>query len=305
MKMIQRTFVPGSKWLYIKLYTGNRTADKILIRDISRIISKLEKRSIIDKWFFIRYSDPDFHLRIRVLLKDELYFGEAVSLFYTQLNHHIKDNFIWKVQLDTYNRELERYNYLFIEDAETIFNLDSECILSILKKISITSNENYRWMISLQVIDSFLSDFALDILEKQQLMEKLSNSFKTEFGFNKYNAKQFNTKFRENKKAVESVLKNTITDENFIALQSPIKRRSKRLIPIIEELKSKKEKQQNNITINALLTSYIHMSLNRLFRSNNRLHELIIYDFMYRYYNSEIARAKNNNLNISNILNAK
>ncbi|MBF0574774.1 thiopeptide-type bacteriocin biosynthesis protein [Dysgonomonas sp. GY617] len=294
MKMIQRTFVPGSKWLYIKLYTGNRTADKILIRNISRIISKLEKRSIIDKWFFIRYSDPDFHLRIRVLLKDELYFGEAVRLFYTQLNHHIKDNFIWKVQLDTYNRELERYDNLFIEDAETIFNLDSECILSILKKISITSNENYRWMIALQVIDSFLSDFALDILEKQQLMEKLSNSFKTEFGFNKYNAKQFNTKFRENKKAVESVLKNTITDENFIALQSPIKRRSKRLIPIIEELKSKKEKQQNNITINALLTSYIHMSLNRLFRSNNRFHELIIYDFMYRYYNSEIARAKNN-----------
>ncbi|BAR50415.1 hypothetical protein TFKS16_0059 [Tannerella forsythia KS16] len=32
------------------------------------------------------------------------------------------------------------------------------------------------------------------------------------------------------------------------------------------------------------------MSLNRLFRSRNRIHELVLYDFMKRYYNGMLAR---------------
>ena len=41
------------------------------------------------------------------------------------------------------------------------------------------------------------------------------------------------------------------------------------------------------------LTSMIHMTMNRWFRSKNRLHELVIYDFLSRYYISEIAKNKN------------
>jgi hypothetical protein len=36
------------------------------------------------------------------------------------------------------------------------------------------------------------------------------------------------------------------------------------------------------------------MMLNRLFRSKNRLHELVLYDFMNRYYKSELAKEKYN-----------
>lgn len=36
------------------------------------------------------------------------------------------------------------------------------------------------------------------------------------------------------------------------------------------------------------------MTLNWLFRSKNRMHELILYDFMFRYYTSEIAKEKYN-----------
>jgi len=51
-------------------------------------------------------------------------------------------------------------------------------------------------------------------------------------------------------------------------------------------------KTKRNINVNDLLKSYLHMMTNRLFYSKNRLHELILYDFMYRYYTSEIARNK-------------
>lgn len=289
MSAVQRTYIPGSQWVYIKLYTGEKTADDLLIKVISPVIKRLQKNRYIQKWFFIRYSDPDFHSRIRLLVQDQQHIGEIMHLFCQKLTGWNRDRLLWKVQLDTYNRELERYKKHLIEEAESVFCADSECILSILKKIN--GNENYRWMIALKLINELLSDFGLSIEEKQKLMENVSKSYKTEFGFNDYNSKQFNTKFRESKKTVESVLNNTVTDKAFISLFQPIRKRTKQLVPIVEQIKTKSGKDSN---VNDLLKSYLHMMLNRLFRSNNRMHELILYDFMFRYYTSESAKEKYN-----------
>jgi thiopeptide-type bacteriocin biosynthesis protein len=288
MKKVQQTFIPGSSWIYIKLYAGNKTADDLLIQTIFPIIKELKKKQYIEKWFFIRYSDPDFHLRIRLLVTEIQHVGAVINSFYKKLNRWNQNRTLWKMQLDTYNRELERYGSSLIEDAESLFYIDSECILSILKQIS--NNENYRWMIALKLIDSLLSDFNVAISNKRQLMESVSKSYKMEFGFNEYNSKQFNSKFRENKVLIESVLENTAKDELFSALYMPVKKRSKRLIPVIEQINFKLKKEK--INIEDLLKSYIHMMMNRLFRSKNRVHELILYDFMRRYYISEIARQK-------------
>lgn len=294
MKQIKQIFIPGSKWLYIKLYTGYKTADKLLVNDVSFIIKQLQKKDIIEKWFFIRYGDPEFHLRIRLLIKDEIYLGEVINLFFKRLENLVKDNLIWKIQIDTYSRELKRYGNELIEEAESIFFIDSECILSIIEKIDRYKNENYRWMAALKLIDYFFNDFSLDLSVRQKLMNEISLSFKTEFGFNQYNSKQFNGKFRENKKIIEDVLNNIISDTNFLKLYRPMQKRSKQLLPHIIYLNEKIENSKESISINSLLTSYIHMMVNRLFRSQNRQHELILYDFMYRYYSSELARRKYN-----------
>lgn len=34
------------------------------------------------------------------------------------------------------------------------------------------------------------------------------------------------------------------------------------------------------------------MTMNRLFKSKNRLHELVIYNFLFRYYKAEIGKNK-------------
>jgi len=289
MSAIQRTFIPGSQWVCFKLYTGEKIADNILAKVIDPVLKKLHKKRLLEKWFFIRYSDPDFHLRIRLFVYDSQYIGEIVRLFYQQLYKWNIDRLIWKVQLDTYNRELERYGKHLIEDAESVFYADSECVLYILKKLN--GNENFRWMIALKMIHELLSDFGLNMEEKQKLMENLSKSFKTEFGFNEFNSKQFNTKFRENKKVVESVLNNTFQEKDFVSLSQAIKKRTKELIPIVEQIKIKSKKENG---VNELLKSYLHMMINRLFRSKNRMYELILYDFMRRYYTSEMAKEKYN-----------
>jgi len=65
----RKTFIPGSEWVYFKLYTGTKTADMILKNEIYEYVNGLLKNDSINQWFFIRYSDPDFHLRLRLHLK--------------------------------------------------------------------------------------------------------------------------------------------------------------------------------------------------------------------------------------------
>ena len=53
------------------------------------------------------------------------------------------------------------------------------------------------------------------------------------------------------------------------------------------------ENNQSTTDLNALLSSHIHMLLNRLIPANQLLHELLIYDFFFRYYKSvEMKKGK-------------
>jgi thiopeptide-type bacteriocin biosynthesis protein len=290
--MLKRAFLPGSEWLYFKIYTGVNTADNILRNEIASIVNLLKKQGLIDNWFFIRYSDPHFHLRIRVHLRELKHIGEVMTLLQQYLDPLLNDCQIWKIQIDTYNREMERYDSLLISDSESLFGIDSEYTLLLIKQFSVLKDENFRWQISLAMVDALLSDFSYTIEQKSNLLNALSLSFKKEYGFNEFNSKQFNTKYRENKKKIESILSKKVD-----TLKA-------NLTDIIEQ-RSLDNKIVANIIINKinvssksldeLMSSYIHMMLNRLFRSSNRTHELILYDFMKRYYESCIAKSKYQN----------
>src|SRR5207253_1369387 len=62
---VRRTFTPGSDWLYAKLYTGSATADSLLLDVVAPLARELLAADAVDSWFFIRYADPDWHLRVR------------------------------------------------------------------------------------------------------------------------------------------------------------------------------------------------------------------------------------------------
>jgi hypothetical protein len=73
-----------------------------------------------------------------------------------------------------------------------------------------------------------------------------------------------------------------------------IHKRSADLKPVFSTII--KKSQKNRIDYLTLPGHYIHMMLNRFFYEQARLHELIIYEFLRRYYASEIARSKKNGI---------
>ena len=50
---MKRKFIIGDEWIYFKIYTGLKTADKILIETISPLVQHLFENKRIDKFFFI------------------------------------------------------------------------------------------------------------------------------------------------------------------------------------------------------------------------------------------------------------
>ena len=78
---MERIFIPGSRWLFFKLYTGTQSADILLTRHISPFVRRLRESGAIDDFFFIRYTDPLFHLRLRLHLPDTSRYGEVFGAF--------------------------------------------------------------------------------------------------------------------------------------------------------------------------------------------------------------------------------
>jgi len=151
------------------------------------------------------------------------------------------------------------------------------------------NGELYRWLFSVKAIDKLLSDFKFQISEKHELLESLKNGFSMEFGMNKSLKLQLDKKFRKERHHINQIMKG---DQEFNSFYKLLAGKSENIKYLVEQILAFNENNELNPPLNDLMKSYIHMMCNRFFKSKQRLHELVIYDFMERYYKSEIAKAK-------------
>ncbi|AUC16912.1 hypothetical protein BTO06_17940 [Tenacibaculum sp. SZ-18] len=278
--MTQRKFLFGDKWLYYKVYCGKKTAETILTKLIQPLVKTLFERHLIEKWFFIRYADPQSHLRIRFLLSNNNYVGEVNSLFNKYLKEYFENGFIWNIQTSVYNRELERYGYSTISNAEDFFFLDSQICLQAL---SIVQNDETQFLFSLKYIDTILTSFQFNLKRKLQFAKEHLESFKHEFNADKQLNKQLNIKYQKLRPTILSFF--SLNNDSFKGYYDLIDIDS--LHNIADSVLKKLPTE--NISLDDLLSSYIHMTVNRLFRDKQRLHELVCYSCLQKYYQLKIS----------------
>jgi thiopeptide-type bacteriocin biosynthesis protein len=277
---MKRNFCIGSEWLYYKIYTGVKTADVVLLEKLNPIIQELKAESRIQKWFFIRYKDPEEHLRIRFYCKNLENIPIVISKLYPVLNTLLQENTIWKVQTDTYQREIERYGETTIEESETLFWQDSEMILKYLHIKSTFKENEMQLLFSFLAIDLFLNSFSLNKEDKLTVMNELQTAFKKEFDTDKTLNKELDKQYRKLQREIKELLAKPSVIEKYEIVQI-IKEKE---YEIDHSIKSVKEKIQ--ISLSGFLGSHIHMMINRQYTSQQRKYELIIYDHLYRHYKS-------------------
>src|SRR4030095_7389573 len=66
--------------------------------------------------------------------------------------------------------------------------------------------------------------------------------------------------------------------------------KTQQTLPLIKNINELNESNNLHADYDGLITGLIHMFINRLFKSQQRKHELVIYDLLFQYYNSMIAR---------------
>lgn len=283
MKIV-RNYFPGSEWLYFKIYLGVSTGDEVLLNVVSPIMNKAMRKSWIDKWFFIRYSDPDYHIRLRCHLVDTAGICNLIDGIYKKSKKYIDNHLIHRICIDTYQREIERYGERQMDISESIFFVDSVFVCEVIFAL-LGMPEEYKWEMALYSIDSFLSVLNKSYDQKYAMMKKLSAGYKKEFGFNEHNSKTLNSLYRDNRKLVKQAVSGTfVQGKTYDLFQKIIHKRDYELSKFIS---------RNTDASSLDITSCLHMMMNRLFQTSNREMELVLYSFLTHEYDSIIHRVKN------------
>jgi len=294
----QRTFMIGDEWLYYKFYSGPKTADVILAELIRPMALELLQHGIIDRWFFIRYGDPKLHTRVRFHIPDPTKIGAVIQAVKNGVRQFIDQNLIWKVQVDTYQREIERYGSYTMALSEQLFFYDSHMITNMLALIEGDEGERVRWLFALRAVEALLVDFNYDMEARYELVTRLREGFGREHNMNRNLKSQMEKKFRADRAAINELMDPANDEQSeMLPLFNMIKEKSTASRPIAETILTLNTEKKLQMGLNDLMSSYSHMLINRLFKSKQRTHELVIYDFLHRYYKSEIARQKYGKIN--------
>lgn len=171
IRSITRSFPPGSEWCYIKIYCSVFFSDTLLSDLLYPLLKKWSDNAKIDTWFFVRYKDPDEHIRIRFRLTNLHFLSTLLEELNTCLASYQQQGFIPRIAIDTYERELERYNvpdYLVIEKY---FEISSDFCIQVLMNKGI-EHEIPLMLLSIKMIDEIYDLFSLTTEKKTNFIIK-------------------------------------------------------------------------------------------------------------------------------------
>jgi lantibiotic biosynthesis protein len=285
-----RTFAPGSEWLTVKCYGGPAGVDRLLREVVAPL---LQEHGEIERWFFLRYGDPAWHVRLRFQGPRALLLGRLVPALHDRLAPLLATGTINKVQLDTYQRELERYGGPeAMPLVEEIFHHDSAAALAIVDLLEGDEGADARWRLALRGCHDLLIDFGLDLDQRLALATTLRARFGAEHAVDVASERQLGQRYRAERPELTRLLGTPDSEHPLAPGLAVLATRSAALVPVVARLRALEERGQLAVPRQELLASLLHMHANRLLLAQQRAQELVLNDFLARHYTSERARAR-------------
>ena len=290
-----RQLLPGSAWTYVQLYTGHAAADRVLADVVGPLSRKLTANGTVDRWFFIRYTDPSHHLRWRLhatTRRAQTTIRNAVERRTADLRDR---GLVHRVAYDTYEREIERYGGIEAAGlAEELFWADSEAVLDVLAALAEHGNPRHgRWQSAILGVDALLADLGLDFDARLAAMRRTRKQWGERLHVNADVRRDLARKYRAMQSDLVPLLERRFdSTPPLAAVADVLEVRSRRQREMVMRLRSLEQDQRLGVPLFMLADSYVHMHLNRLFRAEPNLHEVVIYDFLVQLYTRQLARAK-------------
>ncbi|MBC7417057.1 MAG: lantibiotic dehydratase [Pedobacter sp.] len=258
---VKQYFPLGGKWLYLEIYCHHQRTDEILLDVIEKVVS--EYNGEIIRWFFIRYNENGEHLRVRLLLQNTQKSYEITAILTEKLSPYLALGIVSDVQSKMYRRELERYGAENIDEIENHFSLDSEFVLAFL----INQPSDFDKYKSCSRVLDLIAD--AEIFEPKffmMLVRQISDSFNNEHHLEAADFRKLNEQYQSYRahKPID------IREEQLHKFDQF----SHSIIAVLQTTTVAKRA--------ALLSSLLHMHINRLFSTHQRSHEMLVYYFFFK-----------------------
>ena len=184
----------GSDWIYLKLYGAGAWQENLIMYYIKQFSDSMVNDQKIDKYFFMRYADPEFHIRLRMQGHSIMNYLPEIADWLADL---CKQGVIARYEIGCYEREIERYGGVYgIDIAEEIFWIDSKIaadMLYLIKENKLTFDkeligvisaifymEQFGWKFSRQLnwLNSFIekTDYKVEYNKVKKQYERICDS---------------------------------------------------------------------------------------------------------------------------------
>lgn len=266
-------------WVYFKLYCHPLSSDLILKHYLFPLIEKLKRDKLISGWFWVRYNDPEYHLRVRARVKPGLK-TKLIQQFSICLEKLCFGKLASHFQTDRYKRELERYSPQLIGQVEDIFQASSEWVAAFIKGQSELNYDDPEVMLSAVLSGAVILN-AFTVCDQAGLCKKAFEGFFVEFGSPKDLKSEMEKLYRRLEKEIDGLLFSCERREQFACLVQAVKK-----LVTAHHAGGIKE-----VSLEKLALDVIHMHLNRLFIYNQRYFEMIHYYLLQRTLYKQLYKA--------------
>jgi class I lanthipeptide synthase len=279
---IARDLLPGSDWLYTRVDCGSAGADQVL-----QLLAPLAREAVAgglaSQWFFVRYADPDWHLRLRIRGDRQRLLAELLPRMHDELRLLADAGVVGGLRLDTYRREVERYGgAAAMEAVERIFWADSDCVAGLLAELEGDAGLDARWRLGLLGSDLLLDDVGLEGAAKLRVVRMMRDALRKEFGATPATLKSIAHRFGAERDRLLQLLRGGEERETLGPAVAWLERRSALWAEPVAELRRLEAAGTLAGGLEEVATSLVHMHLNRVLRSAQRANELVIYDLWER-----------------------
>ena len=256
-----RLILPYDGWLYINLYTTRNREEEMIAIEIPEFFETQEV-----SYFFIRYLDPDPHIRLRIRGDKDSLYSLSPDLF-SWIGKLLENQIISRFSMLPYEREVERYGgRSLIGRVEDFFIVDSFVVSSFLQSIRLVT-----------------SDYSLEELCVLSLLFLVIDWYENHtdamnFLTDRYESNEWNHEFKKEK---DRYLKICDMEQDFASLKteknSSILNLLSRYLKPIRELKTcyKKSDDTTN-TLPGILSSLLHMHCNRMLSTDQKQEEKLM-----------------------------
>ncbi|MDQ3363832.1 MAG: lantibiotic dehydratase [Myxococcota bacterium] len=274
-------------WLYAKLYCSERAADSVLREVVCPVVT--EHPAQIERWFFVRYGDPDWHVRVR-------FTGESAVLrgaLEEQLARHAGKGWVHRVAYETYDPEWERYGGAdAMPIAEALFHHDSDAALGI--SIAYAGGSDARWQLALLGMYRALALLVPDHEARVRVIRAARTRYTEQFGLTGRAGRVLGQRYRDLQPRIAEIFGEVSSTHPLRLGIDLLSERDRRWKPFVDALWSRVLRVpagDHDALVARIVISLAHVHANRVLATDHRLHEAFLCSFLERILGAEHGRA--------------